>query len=161
MPGFNSKQTSSTTSTGTQGQSVQSNGNFATAGDAQVSNYILRVATTNATPASLLSDGTTSTAKITLTNNKTMQFTADIVGLSDAGASGGYRVSGVIERRGSVASTAIVGSVTVTTLAEDTAGWDVTAVADTTNGALDIQVTGAAATNVRWVAGVKTVEVTY
>jgi hypothetical protein len=41
------------------------------------------------------------------------------------------------------------------------AAWDVTLTADTTNGGLKIEVTGAAATNIRWVATVNTSEVTY
>jgi hypothetical protein len=39
--------------------------------------------------------------------------------------------------------------------------WDITLTADTTNGGLAITVTGAAATNIRWVATVNTSEVTY
>jgi hypothetical protein len=41
------------------------------------------------------------------------------------------------------------------------AGWTLTITHDTTNGALDLQVTGAAATNVRWVAVIEWAEVTF
>jgi hypothetical protein len=48
----------------------------------------------------------------------------------------------------------------VATLGEDDAAWDVSVLADQTNGALGIRVTGAASTPIRWVAVVRTVEVT-
>jgi hypothetical protein len=41
------------------------------------------------------------------------------------------------------------------------AGWAFAITADTTNGALDLQVTGAAATNIRWVATIEWAEVTF
>jgi len=120
--------------------------------------YYLTRTTTNATPASLLWDGSTPTAKILIDNNKSISFSAMVLGRDTSGNSGSYRVYGLIKRGANAAATAIVGSVTTDTIAEDTAGWDVTAVADTTNGALDIQVTGAAATTIRWRARVTMVD---
>lgn len=120
--------------------------------------YLIRT-TTNATQASLLWDNGTSTAKPVLNDNQIMSFSALVSGQDAANNAGGYRVEGLIKRGVGVATTAIVGSVTTITIAEDTAGWDVTAVADTTNGALDIKVTGAAATTIRWVARVQFTEV--
>jgi hypothetical protein len=55
----------------------------------------------------------------------------------------------------------LVGSLTSTTPWEDVSAWDATVVADDANDALEVKVTGAASTNIRWVASVRTVEVTY
>lgn len=122
--------------------------------------YVLTRTTPDATPRSLLFDNGTASAKPKLNDDQTIMFKALVTGRDTAtGNSGAYRVEGVIKRGTGAASTAIVGTVTTTTIAEDVAGWDVTAVADTTNGALDIQVTGAASTTIRWVANVEIVEV--
>lgn len=146
---------------GVQGQSVQSNGNFAKAGDAQVEQFVLRNTTTNATVTSLLTDGVTSTAKIKLVPNSAINFLAQIIGRDTAGNVGGYSLSGVIKQGANAAATAIVGTVNQVVKAEDTASWDATAIADTTNGALDIQVTGVLATNIKWVAVVQCTEVAF
>ncbi len=143
------------------GQKSHAAGRFANNGDAQSSTFILRQQTANATPASLLLDGTTASSKAALADNSTWTFSVLVVGRSSGGASAGYKLEGVIERGSGAATTALVGSVTKTALAEDNAAWDVSITADTTNGALDIQVTGAAATDIRWVARLDTVEVIY
>jgi hypothetical protein len=75
---------------------------------------------------------------------------------SSTGNSAGYRILGVIENNGG--TTAIVGSAPTTTIAEDISTWDVAVSADNTADALVIKVTGDA-TNVRWVATVRTTEV--
>jgi hypothetical protein len=59
-----------------------------------------------------------------------------------------------------------LGSTTVlvnsaTTVLDNTPAWGMALSADTTNGGLKIEVTGAAATNIRWVATIHTSEVTY
>jgi hypothetical protein len=41
------------------------------------------------------------------------------------------------------------------------AAWDIALTADTTNGGLKIEATGAATTNIKWVATINTAEVTY
>ena len=51
------------------------------------------------------------------------------------------------------------GSVTQDIILEDTAGWDCTLVANTTNGGPAVQVTGAAATNINWVAKIEMINV--
>jgi hypothetical protein len=57
------------------------------------------------------------------------------------------------------ASTVLVNS--ATTVLDNTPLWGMALSADTTNGGLKIEVTGAAATNIRWVATINTSEVTY
>jgi hypothetical protein len=76
---------------------------------------------------------------------------------SNTGNSAGYKFVGVIENVGG--ATAIVGAVTKTAIAEDIAAWDVNVTADNVNDALVITVNGDN-TSVRWVATVKTTEVT-
>jgi len=150
---------SPTSVAGSQGQAVSTNSYFT---NARSSAYLLGGTTTNATPASLLSNPSVSTSKITLSNNQTIRFIAHIVALNTAnGDSGGYTLLGTIKRRANAGTTAIVGSVTQQAITEDSgaSAWDATAVADTTNGALDIQVTGAAATTINWFCSVQTVEV--
>ena len=71
-----------------------------------------------------------------------------------------YHFLGGIDRNASAATTATVGNVSKTVIAEDTAQWDCDVDADTTNGSLRIQVTGQAAKTIRWVARIELVEVT-
>ena len=72
-------------------------------------------------------------------------------------------IEGLVKRGASAATTAFVGTPTVTSTFADAgaAAWTVAVVADTTNGGVNVSVTGAAATNIRWVARVTTSEVTY
>ncbi|HSG20442.1 MAG TPA: hypothetical protein VLA31_06695, partial [Burkholderiaceae bacterium] len=68
-------------------------------------------------------------------------------------------IEGLIRREANAASTTLVAS-TVTAI-DNTPGWTLALSADTTNGGLAITATGAAATDIRWVATVQTSEVTY
>lgn len=74
--------------------------------------------------------------------------------------SAGYKFEGVIDRNSGAATTALVGTVTKTVLAEDTVAWDANVTADTTNGAIAITVTGEAAKTIRWVATITLSEAT-
>jgi len=138
---------------------AHNNGNFATYGDAITREYILRNSTSNATQTELFSNGTST--KITLANDSTCKFVIHIVARrTDAdNESAAYVINGCIDRNGSAATTALVGTPTVTIMGEDIASWDVTVVADTTNGGPRILVTGEAGKTIRWVAFVRTVEV--
>ena len=132
---------------------------FSSSGDVQTSQYILRAQTTNGT----ITEMTTGTSgRLVIPSDSTWTFSILIVARrTDAdNESAGYKVEGVIDKNSGAASTALVGSVTKTVLAEDTAAWDVTVTADTTNGALKIEVTGESAKSINWVAFVRTVETT-
>lgn len=139
------------------------NGNFAAANDAQRRPVLLRRTTPDATPLSLLTDGATAALKVIIANSTSSGFVATITARDSTGNTARFKIEGAIKRGANAASTAIVGSVTVTTLAADAAlsTCSVTAVADTTNGGLDIQVTGVAATSIRWFACVLLDEVSY
>lgn len=65
-----------------------------------------------------------------------------------------------MKRDANAGTTALIGSVSKTVLAETNVAWDAAVSADTTNGSILIQVTGEAAKTIRWVAVVQTVEVT-
>lgn len=142
----------------------QAYGRFAAAGDAQTATFILRANTTDATETELYLKNVAlgTSVQLVLPNDTTWVFDILIVARrTDAdNESAGYRMIGVIDRNATAASTALVGSVTTTTIGEDTAAWNVAATADTTNGALKITGTGAAATAVQWVAYVRLVQTT-
>jgi hypothetical protein len=126
--------------------------------------YVLAYATTNATPIALNTDvGTPSaTNQIILPNSSAYSFSGTIVArqkASDGTASAAWEIKGLIRREANAASTVLVNS--ALTVLDNTPAWGLALTADTTNGGLKIEVTGAAATNIRWVATINTSEVTY
>jgi hypothetical protein len=133
----------------------------------QEGKHILLAPTTNATATVLTSNNTTaaSTNQVILPNNAAFAFTGTIIARQQAAGGSNYaawEIKGAIIRGGTAASTTL-GSFNINALSA-TAGasaWVVALTADTTNGGLAITVTGAAATNIRWVAAVHTSEVTY
>lgn len=142
------------------GQMTHASGRFSADGDAQRSEFVLRRSTTSATPVEVFLNG--SSAMLVVPNDTTWAFEVLVVARrTDANdESAIYKFIGGIDRNASAATTALVGTVTKTVVAEDTAAWDVEVDADTTNGSLRIMVTGEAAKTVRFVAYVWTVEVT-
>ena len=75
----------------------------------------------------------------------------------------GWTIEGAIMRTSAVGGTRLIGSPTITSSYGDTGttAWAITATADTTNGGLKITFTGAAATTIRTVCKLETVECTY
>lgn len=140
------------------GEFAQANGRFATDGDAQTSVMVVRQTTTNASFGILgIIPGTSIPV---LPNNTTWAWQCLIVGRrTDASDNAGYLLSGVIARGANAASTALVGTVTTTVLAESDSTWDVTAVADGTPGGLQIRVTGASGKTVKWVGRLQLTQV--
>ena len=127
---------------------------------------VLAVATTDATATVLRSNTSAASAtnQIALPNNSAYYFRGEVIaGVTGAGNTKGWYVEGVIKRGAGVGTTALVGTPTVTSLYADAgaATWSITATADTTNGALAITVTGQASTTIRWVAQIRTTEMTY
>jgi hypothetical protein len=144
---------------------VTINGNQAQAGPTtgdRTGQYVLSSQTTDATQTELFVDGVGGSSRMALSDDSTWRFEIDVVArrtdANDEGAA--YKFVGAIDRNTGVATTSIIGSVAETIDAEDTTAWSVAVDADTTNGSLRIQVTGEAAKTVRWVAFVRTVEVT-
>jgi hypothetical protein len=138
------------------GQMAYASGRFANTGDAQFSLYVMRrTITTTLTWEDLYLDG--SSALLTISSGRTLTFDILVVGRSDGGESAGYKIYGVIENVGG--TTSLIAS-TVSTIGEDDAAWNAQVVADDENDALLVQVKGAGE-NIRWVAVVRTAEVSW
>jgi hypothetical protein len=150
------------TTRGLQRGSVAS-GFFATTGDAQWGLMVLRRQTTDFTPTVLTSDGYApgTNNQIVLPNDCTCFFRIEVAARRTDGDNGSaaYVFTGCVDRNTTAASTALVGTVTKTVLAEDVAAWDVNVTADTTNGSVAITVNGEGSTNINWVAVAYLVEV--
>ena len=127
--------------------------------------FNLTLQTTNDTPQALTTynySSANATNQIILPNNSAHAFHGTIVARQQASAGtacAAWKVEGLIRREGSAGTTVLVNS--ATTVLDNTPAWGMTLSADTTNGGLAITVTGAAATNIRWVATIHTSEVTY
>jgi len=138
---------------------------FAASGDAQLGTVVLATATTDATPTILSFDNFTPSNIIILPNNSAYAFSGTIVARQQASAGSEYaswEIKGALLRDGTAASTVLGNGIKNKLYASAGASaWDIALTADTTNGGLAITVTGAAATNIRWVATVNTSEVTY
>ena len=137
-----------------------------TSASSQAALLVLGKQTTDATATVITSDGgaASGTNQVILPNNSAYYFRGEIIaGVTGAGDTKGWYIEGVIKRGAGVGTTAIVGTATVTSLYADVGAstWAVTALADTTNGGLKITVTGQASTTIRWVAQIRTTEMTY
>ena len=135
-----------------------SSGAIAAFGDSQYELHHVSAQTTNATQTAM-SVAYNASLRINIESDSTYVFSAFVVGRrTDAdNESAGYKLEGVIDNN--AGTTALVGTVTVTTLAEDIAAWAVDAVADDTNDALLIRVTGEAAKTIRWSGAVHMVKI--
>jgi hypothetical protein len=146
------------------GKFAYASGYLSGVGDAQTGTFVLRSDTTDATPEALTTDNSAASTdnQIILPNNSAYAFHGTIVARQQASAGtdcAAWKIEGLIRREGSAGTTVLVNS--ATTVLDNTPGWGMTLSADTTNGGLKIEVTGAAATNIRWVATVHTSEVTF
>ena len=133
-------------------------------GFSQMGIMVLYGDTADATPEALTANNSTPNAlnQIILPNNSAYAFHGTIVARQQASqgtACAAWKVEGLIRREGSAGTTVLVNS--TTTVLDNTPSWGMALSADTTNGGLKIEVTGAASTNIRWVATINTSEVTY
>ena len=135
-------------------------------GVSQAGLLVLGRQTTDATATVLRSNtsaaGTTN--QVILPNNSAYFFKIEIIaGKTAAGDSKAWELKGAIKRGANAASTTLIGSVTSTVIGEDAgaSAWTAVATADTTNGGIKVEVTGQAATTIRWVARCTTTEMTY
>lgn len=132
--------------------------------EAQQGLFMLARSTTDATATALTlgSGSPRNNNQIILPNNSAYAFSGTVVARQQASggtASAAWKVEGLIRREGTAGTTTLVAS-TVTAIS-NVPGWTLALSADTTNGGLAITATGAAATNIRWVATIQTSEVTY
>jgi hypothetical protein len=108
--------------------------------------------TANATPTEILLGGTAAQRAILLNSSafifKLLAVARDNVN-NDCAM---WELTGGIKRGANAAATALVGAITKSLIAADTAAatWDIDALADTTNGSLKLNVTGEASKTIRW-----------
>lgn len=144
------------------GQVAHASGQFASAGDAQTSELIWRVTTTDATAnVEAFLDGATATQRATVPNNTTWTFDILVVARRSNGDSICFRVVGGIKN--DAGTTVLVAATTETVLADGTGGAltaaNIDVDADNANDALRCRVTGIAAQTWRWVFRARLVEV--
>jgi hypothetical protein len=142
------------------GEISHSAGQFANKGDAQHTILIARNSTVNASGTVLFLDG--SSARLTIPAETTWIFTTKLSAYNDTdNLRAGYNIRGCIGRN-AANGTSIIGSNIVESWVEGAmSGCVATATADDTNEALQINVTGLASKNIRWVAVVDISQVSY
>lgn len=135
-------------------------------GVSQAGFLIVGVQTTDATTTVLRSDvsATGSTNQLTLANNSAYVVKGSVIAtVTGGGNTKAWTFEGAIKRGANAAATSIVGAFAVNTIAADAGAstWTIAVSADTTNGTLQVQVTGQAATTIRWVCKLESTEVTF
>ena len=140
-------------------------GTFVT-GHTQTATLLLGKQTTDATPTALCSNSAaaSTTNQVILPNNSAYFFRGEVVsGVTGGGNTKGWTIEGVIKRGANAASTALVGTPTVTSLYADAgaATWALAVTADTTNGGIKVTFTGQAATTIRTVCSIRSTEMTF
>ena len=142
------------------GQKSHSSGRFAATGDAQGSQFILRADTTDATATVLTTDNTApgTTDQIVAASDTCITFDGTITAMQNgAQAYASWRIEGLLVNDGG--TTTLANS--ATTVIQNLSSWGMALTADNTNNALAITCTGEASHNIRWVANIRTTEVTY
>lgn len=137
-------------------------GQLANPGDAQTGTMVLRVGTSDAIATILTSNNSaaSTTNQVILPNNSAYTFTGEVISKKSGTADvASWKVEGVIVRGANAAATTLVAS--AINVISNVPGWTLALTADTTNGGLAVTFTGAAATNIRTVATIRTSEVTY
>jgi hypothetical protein len=145
------------------GQRAFSCGRFAAQGDCQQSDLIWRCATTGAVSAEMFLDGAGVSKRATIATDTTWAFDILITARSSAGLNMAWTVKGIINNLAGV--TSITTAVVAAIIADNSGGTFGAAVpvvsADVPNNALIITVTNPAATNVRWAAHGRILEIHY
>jgi hypothetical protein len=137
-----------------------------TLGVTQSALLLLGRQTTDATATVLASNNSAAATsnQVTLPDNSAYSFSGEVIaGVTGAGNSARWTIDGAIKRGANAASTVMVGTPTVVMSHFDAgaATWVVAVTANTTLGCITVTVTGAAATTIRWVCRINTVEMTY
>ena len=143
-----------------QGKFAFANDRFSLSGDAQGGMYILRADTTDATATVLTTNNGTaiSTNQIVAANDTCITFDGTITAMQNgAQAYASWKIEGLLVNDGG--TTTLANSATTVISNEDS--WGMALSADNTNNALAITCTGEASHNIRWVANIRTTEVTY
>lgn len=148
---------------GIYGRQTYASGAEAVVGDSQASKFILRERTTSNTATTLTTDSgaASTTNQVILSNQSAYRFKGSIVGKQSGSVNASvWDIDGFIVRGANAAATTL--NVSNVTLVQNTPAWGTPSLAaDTTNGGLRVQVTGAAATNIQWTCTIETTEVIY
>jgi hypothetical protein len=142
------------------GKLAYAGGRFNSIGDAQGGQFILRADTTDATATVLTTNNSTagSTNQIVAASDTCITFDGTITAMQNgAQAYASWKIEGLLVNDGG--TTTLANS--ATTVIQNLSSWGMALSADNTNNALAITVTGEAAHNIRWVANIRTTEVTY
>lgn len=134
-------------------------GDFSASGDAQGGQFILRADTTDATATVLTTNNSTagSDDQIVAATDTCITFSGTVVAMQNGAQSyGSWEVRGLLVNDGGTTTLPVFNISEI-----GSSGWKLNLYADNTNNALTVQVTGVAATNIRWVANIATAEVTY
>lgn len=155
---------SGATGRATIGKMVWATGIFSGQGDAQAGWHLLRRQTTDATPTRLTSDASaaTTTNTINLPNNGAYRFRGTVIAYEPAtGDTKEWSFDGLIKRGASAATTALVGSPTITSTYADAgaAAWSYDITADTGNGAPAFTGTGENSHTIHWLQKTETIEI--
>jgi len=135
-------------------------GNGSSTASHQYGRLILRNTTTNATITELTLDGAVVGASnvFTITNDRTIGFTIEILGRRNTGAeSARFIRDGIIQKTG-IGDVSLVGSINAT-LDQNSTTWSVSITAEISNQTLSVKVTGAVGSTINWVAIIKFSEV--
>jgi hypothetical protein len=154
------------TTRGVTGRIVTSSASTTVVGGAQSSVIVFSTITVDGTALKLTSYGALadSSNQMTIPNNSAMYFKGSVIAnVSGGGDTKAWVIEGAIKRGASAATTALVGTPTVTSGFADAgaSAWTVAVSADTTNGALSVTVTGAAATTIKWTCKLESTEVSF
>lgn len=118
--------------------------------------------TTMTTPKTTGQESVSSSSIIGLDNNTSFTFSILITArqkASEGTAAAAWKLEGLARREGSASTVTLVSS--SKTILSNAPSWDVAIAANTSAGGLNLNVTGAASTNIYWSANVNTAEVTY
>lgn len=139
------------------GLRVMSDGNFSSAGDAQVSEFILKADTIDNLNQELKFSN--SAKKLTLPDNTSWYFKLRVVAKDTNGNTATYNAEGAIKKGISSAFTQIIGKSTIVNLIDEIGCGGVFVSANTSYGYLEVNVVGKASTTVRWVGYLILIEV--
>jgi hypothetical protein len=138
------------------GQVAHAAGTFQEAGDAQGSVYVLRNQTEDAAVTPLFLDG--AAERLVIADGRAMMFDVLVVARAQDGRSAGYRAQAMAE---STAGTLSLIPAVPSVLELEPADADWTVAIEVADDALLVQVTGEADASIRWVATVRTAEVSF
>ena len=121
---------------------AQGAGLISNAGEAQMSKLIAK-ATTNG-------DSATAVAEICMQNDSNIMFSSYVVGRS-VNKYAAFKVNGSANREANAASTQVMGDMAIDTYVNTNGDYSVDAVANTTDGKIEIVVVGDATDSMQWV----------